>query len=105
MYVSSKAPSGAPVGLNITSVGRRTLSVVWGTVPCPHQRGPITGYRLCYTASISIVNTTGEGSRQLVLTGLTPFTSYLVQVAAVNDGGTGPYSTPPLTVTTLQDGK
>ena len=100
------APTVAPGGLNITSVDRRSLSVVWGTVPCSHQRGPITGYRLRYSASIgaSIVNTTGEGNRQHVLTGLTPFTNYSVQVAAVNDGGTGPYSTP-LTVETLQDGE
>ena len=100
---TSLAPTG-PGGLNITSVGRRSLSVMWGTVPCPYQRGPITGYRLRYSNGTSIVNTTGEGSRQYVLTGLTPFTNYSVQVAAVNDGGTGPYSTP-LTVETLQDGE
>ena len=104
MYVSSPAPTGAPGGLTSTSVESRSLSVVWGTVPCPHQRGPITGYRLRYSNGTSIVNTTGEGSRQHVLTGLTPFTSYSVQVAAVNDGGTGPYSTS-LTVETLQDGE
>ena len=62
---------------------------MWGTVPCPQQGGhPITGYRLCYSNGTSIVNTTGEGSRQHVLTGLTPFTSYSMQVAAVDDGGT-----------------
>ena len=98
------APTGTPGGLTSTSVERRSLSVVWGTVPCPHQRGPITGYRLRYSNGTSIVNTTGEGSRQHVLTGLTPFTNYSVQVAAVNDGGTGPYSTL-LTVETLQDGE
>ena len=101
-HVSSSAPTGAPEGLTSTSVENRSLSVVWGTVPCPHQRGPITGYRLRYNNGTSIVNTTGEGSRQHVLTGLTPFTNYSVQVAAVNEGGTGPYSTP-LTVETLQD--
>ena len=53
----------------------------WGTVPCPNQRGPITGYRLRYSNGTSIVNTTGEGSRQHVLTGLTPFTSYSVQLS------------------------
>ena len=37
-----------------------------------------------------------------MLTGLTPFTNYSVQVAAVNAGGTGPYSIA-LTVETLQD--
>ena len=98
------APSAAPGELNSTSVKRRSLTLVWGTVPCPHQGGPITGYRLRYTNGTSIVNTTGEGSRQHVLTGLTPFTNYSVRVAAVNDGGTGPYSTL-LTVETLQDGE
>ena len=34
---SSPAPTGAPVGFTSTSVERRSLSVVWGTVPCPHQ--------------------------------------------------------------------
>ena len=104
LYVSSPAPTGAPGGLTSTSVESRSLSVVWGIVPCPHQRGPITGYRLRYSDGTDIVNTTEVESRQHVLTGLTPFTTYSVQVAAVNDGGTGQYSTP-LTVDTLQDGE
>ena len=96
------APINVPQTLNSTSIGSRLISIVWGRVPCPHQRGPITGYRLRYTNGTSIVNTSGEESRQHVLTELAPFTNYSVQVAAVNDGGTGPYSTP-LTVETLQD--
>ena len=99
------APTGAPAWLNSTSVESRVISVVWGTVPCPHQGGPIIGYRLRYSNGTSIVNTTGEGSRQHMLTGLTPFTSYSVQVAAVNDGGTGLYSDSALTVETLQNGE
>ena len=34
------------------------------------------------------------------ITGLTPSTRYTIAVAAVNDGGTGPYSDPSLTVRT-----
>ena len=102
LHVSSPAPTGAPGGLTSTSVESRSLSVVWGTVPCPHQGGPITGYKLRYSNGTSIMET--MGNRKHSLTGLTPFTSYSVQVAAVNDGGTGPYSTP-LTVETLQDGE
>ena len=74
----------------------------WGMVPCPEQRGPITGYRLRYGTSIMNIDGNEQTDRQHVLTGLTPFTSYSVQVAAVNTGGTGPYSTA-LTVKTLQD--
>ena len=88
-YLSlSLAPTGVPGSLTNTSVEKRSVTVVWGTVPCPDQRGPITGYRLRYSNGTSIVNTTGEGIRQHVLTGLTPFISYSVQVAAVNAGGT-----------------
>ena len=105
LHVSYLAPAGAPGGLTSTSVESRSLSIVWGTVPCPHRRGPITGYTLRYSNGTSIVNTTGEGNRQHVLTGLTPFTSYSVQVAAINNEGTGPYSDPALTVETLQDGE
>ena len=77
---------------------------MWGAVPCSDQRGPITGYKLRYSNGTSIVSTTGEENRERMITGLTPFTSYSVQVAGVNDGGTGPYSTP-LIVETLQDGE
>ena len=52
-----------------------------------------------------MVDINEQESGQHVLTGLTPFTSYSVQVAAVNAGGTGPYSDPALTVETLQDGE
>ena len=83
---------------------KKILTVQWGIVPCPDQRGPITGYRLRYSNGTSILAIEGneQNDRQLMLTGLTPFTSYSVQVAAVNTGGTGPYSTA-LTVDTLQD--
>ena len=105
MYPSHAAPTVAPGGLTNTSKESRSLSVVWASVPCPNQGGPITGYRLRYSNKTTIVNTPGEESRQHILTGLTPFTRYFLQVAAVNDGGTGPYSTPPLIVETVQDGE
>ena len=107
LHVSFSAPTGAPGGLTSTSVESRSLSVVWGTVPCPHQGGPITGYRLCYSngSDSYTVSITGKGRRQYNLTELSPFTSYYVQVAAVNDRGTGPYSDLALTVETLQDGE
>ena len=105
LHVSSPAPIVAPGGLTSTSVQSRSLSIEWEAVPCSHQGGPITGYRLRYSNSTSIVNIAGKGNRQHVLTGLNPFTNYSVQVAAVNDEGTGPYSDPTLTVETLQDGE
>ena len=101
---SFSAPNSAPEGLNNLSVEKKSLTVQWGIASCPDQRGPITGYRLRYSNGTSIVAIEGneQNDRQHMLTGLTPFTSYSVQVAAVNAGGIGPYSTA-LTVETLQD--
>ena len=103
------APSGSPEGLNITSVESISLTLMWETVPCSDQRGPITGYRLNYTYSngtFTANNTLVLESRHFMLTGLTPFTNYSVQfhVAAINVNGTGPYTDKVLTAMTLQDG-
>ena len=101
------APIGAPEGLTSTSVESRSLTVQWGMVSCQNQRGPINGYRLRYNndnQNFIVVNIDREGSRQHMLTELTPFTRYSTEIAAVNAGGIGPYSAP-LTVETLQDGE
>ena len=58
-----------------------------------------------YSNGTSIATIVGEGNRQYNVTGLTPYTNYTVQVAAVNDVGPGPYSEPALTVETLQEGE
>ena len=109
MHSPHAAPTGTPEGLTHTSVESVSLTLMWETVPCSDQRGPITGYRLNYTYS----NGTFTASNTLVLqdtthelTGLTPFTNYSVQfhVAAINANGTGPYADKVFTVMTLQDG-
>ena len=105
LYVRSPAPTGAPEELTSTSVESRSLTLMWGTVPCSDQNGPITGYSLRYSNGTSIADTTGEGSREYKLNGLTPYTRYSTQVAAINTAGTGPYSGSPLMVETLQDSK
>ena len=102
-------PSGSPEGLHITSEETVSLTLMWETVPCSDQRGPITGYRLNYTYSngtFTANNTLVLESRHFMLTGLTPFTNYTVQfhVAAINVNGTGPYADKEFTVMTLQDG-
>ena len=83
----------------------RSLAVKWEAVPCPQQRGPITGYILRYSNSSGVFTELDITGEQYMLSGLTPYTSYSMQVAAVNNKGTGPYSEPFLTVETLQDGE
>ena len=94
----------------MTSEESVSLTLMWETVPCSDQRGPITGYRLNYTYSNGtfIVNISLElQDTAHELTGLTPFTDYSVQfhVAAINVKGTGPYADKEFTVMTLQDGE
>ena len=97
------APTGAPEGLTHTFVDNTSITAMWDTVPCPHQRGPIAGYKLFYSDGTDnvTVDILGNSHRLYDIKGLTPSTRYTIAVAAVNDGGTGPYSDPPLTVQTL----
>ena len=77
------------------------LSVTY-TPPEPiFRNGDVTGYEIRYTrvgSDISEMRTIGGGSangdRTSAIPGLVAFTSYSVQVAAVNVNGTGPPSDP-----------
>lgn len=102
LFPPHAAPTGSPEGLSSTSVESRSLIVEWGPAHCENQGGPITGYKLHYNNSngTSTASITGEENRNHTLTGLAPYTRYSLQVAAVNDGGTGPYSEPAITVDT-----
>ena len=96
-------PTGAPKELTNTSVCNTSISVKWDPVSCSNQRGPISAYKLWYSNGAENITLmiSGANNRTYELTGLTPSTSYTIAVAAVNYGGTGPYSDPPLTVQTL----
>ena len=122
--VSWTAPSPAPAGYEVfyqeetnKSLGNTsnteliltemTLGVTYSifVVAYGAEGAPVLPSAHSNTVTISfVVSTIGEGSREHITTGLTPLTSYSIQVATVNDGGTGPYSTTPLPIETLQDG-
>ena len=71
------------------------ITVQWGAVNCTHRNGDITGYSVQYTGggSTQTMNVSGDSSGGMVtISGLSPATMYLVQVAAVNSAGTGVYS-------------
>ena len=87
-------PSAPPE--NVTADGMSTsITVQWGSVPCTHQNGVITGYSVRYgvegSGSPQTVTATGNGA---TISDLTPSTNYTVQVAAVNSAGVGDYSVP-----------
>ena len=95
-----------------TVVSSTVISVQWdGLLPCRLVNSLIVKYRVQYTAESSgVVQSTDESGDwddggQTSLTGLTPFTNYSIQVAAVNEqDDVGPYSGP-ITVQTEEDSK
>ena len=93
-------PSAPPEG--VTADGMSTsITVQWGSVPCIHQNGQITGYSVRYgvegSGSTQTVTATGNGA---TISDLIPSTNYIVEVAAVNSAGIGDYSDPPIIVIT-----
>ena len=95
-----------------TVVSSTVISVQWdGLTPCRLANGLIVKYRVQYTSESSgEVQSTDESGDwddggQTSLTGLTPFTTYSIQVAAVNEqDDVGPYSDP-ITVQIEEDSK
>ena len=90
----SAVPSAPPSSIS-TSSTPTTITVQWGMVPCIHRNGEITDYSVRYGGGGSTVTrpVSGGDTRQATISGLTPSTDYTIEVAAVNNEGTGPYST------------
>ena len=87
-------PSAPPDSVSISEVTSSSITVQWEMVPCIHHNGDITGYSVQYTGggSTQTVSVSGESTTEATITELTASTSFSVGVAAVNDAGTGPYS-------------
>ena len=82
--------------MTVTGVTSSTISVQWGSVPCIHQNGNITGYLVQYevdgSGNTQITNVNEAGVTEATLSNLTASTTYSIQVAAVNDAGTGVFN-------------
>ena len=77
--------------MTVTGETSSTISVQWGSVPCIHQNGDITGYSVQYGLMGSGEKPVNMSVKEMELTllSLTPETSYWITVAAVNTEGTG----------------
>ena len=103
MCVSVCVGAGAPPRKIVATVDSSTeISVHWRSLgaPCRARNGLITSYRVQYAVLYSIVLTAQTEDLEITLTGLTPFTNYSIEVAAVNEeGDVGVYSEPQYAVT------
>ena len=99
MCVLSSAPSAPPSSVSATGQSSTSITVQWGSVPCIHQNGVITGYSVQYRVMGSGDTMTmpvgGADTTQTTIGDLMSSTTYSIQVAAVNSEGTGVYSDPP----------
>ena len=86
-----------PDDVVVTVEGPRGISIQWAFISlCRARNGLITSYSIQYTAQPDgMVQTDQTEDLEITLTGLTPFTEYSIEVAAVNEeGDVGVYSDP-----------
>ena len=95
------APSAPPTSVSTSDVTSSSITVQWGAVDCIHRNGDITGYSVRYGVQGSadgnrtVVMASGDSIGGLyVIFGLSPSTTYTIEVAAVTSAGTGVYSDP-----------
>ena len=77
-------PSGSPESVRFGTVNSTSITVQWTEVPCSDRNGEITGYTVEYSSTTPPTTNTmsGSSSRELVVGGLLPRTSYTFTVRA-----------------------
>ena len=99
MILCSVAPTAPPMSVTTPSSSSSTITVQWGSVPCIHQNGVITGYSVqngvVGSGNTQTLSVDGAATTQTTIGDLMSSTTYSIQVAAVNSEGTGVYSDPP----------
>ena len=93
-------PTAAPTNVGTSSDTFSSITVQWGAVNCIHRNGDITDYLVRYGVQGSGVGdrtvemASGDSSGGMYqISGLSASTEYTIEVAAVNNAGTGDYST------------
>ena len=84
------APSAAPTNVRMTGVTSTSITVRWQKILCIKRNGDITGYIVRYGSETQSVS--GGSVTETTISNLTPSTTYNIEVAAVNDADTGPFS-------------
>ena len=95
LKIISPAPTAAPK-MSWTFATSYSITLLWETVPCEHRNGYIMGYSIKYgvTGSFTetVMNITGADVTEATIFNLMLSTNYSIQIAAVNNAGTGVFS-------------
>jgi len=90
-------PTGPPQDVTLMDADPAMMSVRYRQPELSLSNGDVTGYVIRYTrvgSGVSQMITVDGGLRKSVIPGVMAFTSYSVEIAAVNVNGTGPFSDP-----------
>ena len=95
LKIISIAPSAA-LKVSWTFATSYSITLQWETIPCEHRNGDITGYSIKYRAmrslndqSETLISIIRVSVTQATISNLTLSTNYTIQIAAVNNAGTG----------------
>ncbi|XP_057300635.1 uncharacterized protein LOC130634855 isoform X2 [Hydractinia symbiolongicarpus] len=91
-YVSNIVPSSAPPNITITSNTPTSLNVTWKRLPTSQQNGDVKGYLLFYREKLYLSETYQVFSTRDMhqeITGLKPFTKYVMRLLAYTSAGNG----------------
>ena len=88
------APTSPPTSVTNGTITSNSITVQWEEVACLDRNGEIIGYTARAMTSGRLEGTAAVNGSEMeaTITGLTPSTQYIVQVAAVNSAGYGPFS-------------
>ena len=98
LAICCTAPAAAPQNLMKTTVLSTSITVGWDPVECIERNGVIHNYTLQFGPECGLQSESTVQSRGIAVagiynaSGLTPFTRYSFEVAAVNSAGTGPFT-------------
>ena len=100
-----KEPRVAPTGLNATTIKATYLVMSWTRLPILDRNGVITRYTVYYSQSKDKPpKSINSSSLSANITGLSPFTDYIMNVSASTYVGEGPISSE-VTVKTAEASK
>ena len=100
-------PNGVPQSLSAEAIYSNSTIISWTEVECIERNGPITHYVIQYGTScdeFQTENTRDNSTLSYTIKGLTPHTEYIIQVAAANVHGRGPFTEPAIKVSTAAEG-
>ena len=102
-------PAQPPQNVSATALSSTEIEVSWEQVPAIDQNGEITLYEVQYEPLMRfegqiLINSTNTTRLNITLTGLEEYVEYNITVRAYTSEGPGPYSDPPVTERTLEDG-